>query len=91
MKIEQLTPKSFEQTSRRQRVLITGAAGNLGNLLAQHLKDNAAFELNLLIHKKGIAENLKDYPNVHAFKADLADRQSLDASLQGVDTIVHLV
>ena len=79
----------MDQTSNRQRVLITGAAGNLGNLLAQHLKDNAAFELNLLIHKKDIAETLKYYPNVHVFKADLADRQSLYASLQGVDTIVH--
>ena len=72
-----------------KRILITGAAGNLGNLLAQHLKDNIAFELNLLIHKKDIAENLKSSPNIHIFKADLADKHSLTDSLQGVDTIVH--
>ena len=73
----------------KQRVLITGAAGNLGNLLAQHLKDNDAFGLNLLFHKKDIAENLKANPNINSFKADLADRQSLYTSLLGVDTVVH--
>ena len=79
----------MEQIQNKQRVLITGAAGNLGNLLAQHLKENTAFELNLLIHKKDIAENLKTDSNVRVFKADLVDKHSLVNSLQGVDTVVH--
>ncbi|MCC8146197.1 MAG: NAD(P)-dependent oxidoreductase [Bacteroidales bacterium] len=72
-----------------QRVLITGAAGNLGNLLAQHLKDNETVELNLLTHKKEVRENLKSLPNVHLFKADLADKETLTEALEGVDTVVH--
>ena len=79
----------MQQTHNKKRVLITGAAGNLGNLLAQYLKDNIAFELNLLIHKKDIAGNLKIFPNIHVFRADLADKYSLSDSLQGVDTVVH--
>ena len=80
--------KKFEKHDK-QRILITGAAGNLGNLLAQYLKGNTAFELNLLIHKKDIAENLKTAPCIRIFRADLADKHSLTPSLQGVDTVVH--
>ena len=79
----------MKQAINKQQILITGAAGNLGNLLAQHLKDNAALELNLLIHKKDIAENLKTHSNIHVFRADLADKYSLVDSLLGVDTVVH--
>ena len=79
----------MKQALNKQKILITGAAGNLGNLLAQHLKENVDLELNLLIHKKDIAENLKSYPNVRIFRADLADKHSLFDSLRGVDTVVH--
>jgi len=72
-----------------QRILITGAAGNLGNLLAQYLKDEKNVELNLLIHKKDVAENLKRQNNVRVFRADLANADTLQDSLQDVDTVVH--
>lgn len=73
----------------KQRILITGAAGNLGNLLAQHLKDDKTLNLNLLIHKKDVAENLKSFPNIHIFKADLGEKKTLYDSVQNVNTIVH--
>ena len=79
----------MKKEGKKQRILITGAAGNLGNLLAQHLKDDETLELNLLTHKKEVKENLKLQNNLHIFKADLADKQTLYRPLERVDTIVH--
>ncbi|MCF8299387.1 MAG: NAD(P)-dependent oxidoreductase [Saprospiraceae bacterium] len=71
-----------------KRILITGAAGNLGGLLADYLKDSG-FKLNLLYHKKEINPKLKEYPNINIFKADLANKETLSSALKDVDTIVH--
>lgn len=71
-----------------RKVLITGAAGNLGALLAEYLlKTN--LQLNLLIHKKDIKSNLKGKPNVMIFKADLAKKESLQPAMKDVDIVVH--
>ncbi len=69
-------------------VLITGAAGNLGGLLADYLKDSGMI-LNLLIHKKDIDPKLKGIANINVFKADLGNKDSLTPSLKNVDTVVH--
>lgn len=69
-------------------VLITGAAGNLGGLLADHLKEEA-INLHLLYHHKKISDALLKFPNIKTFQADLADRSTLVKPLEGVDTIVH--
>jgi nucleoside-diphosphate-sugar epimerase len=69
-------------------ILITGAAGNLGGLLAKHLV-NSDVNLNLLIHKKDVDVNLKGKSNVKIFKADLAIKGTLDEALCNVDVIVH--
>jgi nucleoside-diphosphate-sugar epimerase len=74
--------------SGMQTVLITGAAGNLGGLLAAYLKDSN-LTLNLMIHKKGVAPELKGLPHVHVFRADLNNAKSLKPALQNVDTVVH--
>jgi nucleoside-diphosphate-sugar epimerase len=71
-----------------KKVLITGAAGNLGGLLANYLKDSD-LELNLMIHKKDVSPELKGLPHVHVFRADLNDSQSLKPALQDADTVVH--
>lgn len=71
-----------------KKLLITGAAGNLGGLLAEYLTDSE-LHLNLLIHKKDVKSALKERTNVTVFKADLANRDSLGPALLGVDTIVH--
>lgn len=70
------------------RVAITGAAGNLGGLLAQGMKDRDVF-LNLLIHKKDVAGNLKNRNNTSVFKIDLAKPETLNDALENVDVIVH--
>ncbi len=72
----------------RHRVLITGAAGNLGGLLAAHLKDREP-ELHLMTHNTHVSSQLIDLSKVHVFKADLARPETLDAPLEGVDTVVH--
>lgn len=66
--------------------LITGAAGNLGGLLARHLKDR---NLNLLIHQKEVATELQNCPNIKIFKADLVKKETLGAALENVDVVIH--
>jgi len=72
----------------KMKIAITGAAGNLGGLLASSMKDRDVV-LNLLIHKKEIADDLKDKENISVYRIDLAKEESLDESLQGVDVVVH--
>ncbi|MDR0798577.1 MAG: NAD-dependent epimerase/dehydratase family protein [Dysgonamonadaceae bacterium] len=67
-------------------ILITGAAGNLGGLLANYLKDR---NLYLLIHEKDVAPELKKQSNIHVFRADLKQKETLREPLKNVDTIVH--
>jgi nucleoside-diphosphate-sugar epimerase len=69
-------------------ILITGAAGNLGSLLARHLISGGR-TLRLMYHRKAIAPDIAAAPNVHCVRADLADPQTLPAVLSGVDVIVH--
>lgn len=72
-----------------QTIAITGAAGNLGNLLAQSLKDRDDARLHLLYHKKEVEDNLKDKKNIRAFKTDLANPDTLNDALTEVDVVVH--
>ncbi|MBB4036099.1 nucleoside-diphosphate-sugar epimerase [Dysgonomonas hofstadii] len=71
-----------------KQVAITGAAGNLGNLLAQGLKDTD-IHLSLLIHKKDVSEDLKKKENVSVHTINLAEKETLFPAFKGVDTIVH--
>ena len=58
-------------------LLITGAAGNLGNLLSKHLVNNSAINLRLMTHKKDISEELKKYQNVSVVRADLKNKNTI--------------
>lgn len=73
---------------QKKTILITGAAGNLGGLLAEHLLSEEV-NLRLLIHKKGVAPELAIQPNVRIFQADLARKESLYEALSGVDVVIH--
>lgn len=70
------------------RIAITGAAGNLGGLLAQGMKMRD-LNLNLLIHRKDVADNLKNKENISIFRVDLADKNTLVDALHDVDVIIH--
>ena len=67
-------------------ILITGAAGNLGGLLSDYLKDR---NLHLLTHKKQVAEELKNRSNIRIFQVDLAQKETLYPAMKGVNTVVH--
>ncbi len=72
------------------KIAITGAAGNLGSLLARGLADSGRdVSLNLMTHRKPLPEDLKCRPGVREFRVDLADKTTLDDALAGVDTVVH--
>jgi nucleoside-diphosphate-sugar epimerase len=69
-------------------VLITGAAGNLGSLLARHLLRGGR-PLRLMYHRRSIAADLLAAGQVTAVRADLSDPSTLPAAVDGVDAIVH--
>jgi len=71
------------------KILITGAAGNLGGLLAKHLCDNKQLDLHLMIHKKDVSNELKDKQNIKIFRADLARKETLMPCINDVDVVVH--
>lgn len=70
------------------KVLITGAAGNLGSHLAQYLCGSPHM-LRLLIHRKGLPFDVTPFPNVSVFKADLEDPRTLSEPCKDIDCIVH--
>lgn len=70
-------------------VLITGAAGNLGGMLARHLLDHSAVCLHLLVHKKNPPTEIADHRRVALFRGDLADKGTLRPCLKGVQCVVH--
>jgi len=70
-------------------VLITGAAGNLGSLLARHLLAQTSVRLRLMVHRRALPADLATHPRVEAIRADLADAATLRGRLAGTDTIVH--
>ncbi len=69
-------------------VLITGAAGNLGGMLARHLLPSG-LALRLMWHRRPLAPDLLGGRDVTAVKADLRDTATLGPALSGVDTVVH--
>ena len=72
----------------KKRILITGAAGNLGGLLTLRLLKDEVL-LHLLVHHKDVSPELKARDNVNVFRADLGVRESLEDALEGVDTVIH--
>jgi nucleoside-diphosphate-sugar epimerase len=72
----------------KQVVAITGAAGNLGSILAEgFLSDDV--ELHLLWHKKPLSDSLLASEKVKPFQVDLSETNTIVDSLKGVDTVIH--
>lgn len=67
------------------RILITGAAGNLGSLLAHHLADGP-HQLRLMIHRRACSGSIG---NAEIIRADLGSPDTLKGVCDGVDCIVH--
>jgi nucleoside-diphosphate-sugar epimerase len=69
-------------------ILITGAAGNLGSLLARHLLPGG-HRLRLMYHQKPLPPDLVAAPNVSPIQADLAKPETLSSAVAGANVIVH--
>lgn len=70
------------------KVLITGAAGNLGSNLTRYLL-GSPHELRLLIHRKKLPFDVAPFPNVSVYRADLEDPRSLADPCRDIDCTVH--
>ncbi|MBZ5706835.1 MAG: NAD(P)-dependent oxidoreductase [Acidobacteriia bacterium] len=68
------------------KILITGAAGNLGSRLAQHLL-SGPHELRLMVHKSPLPFDVSG--NASVCRADLAQPATLRQACAGIDCIVH--
>lgn len=73
---------------KRQRVLITGAAGNLGSRLVRRLAGEVE-HVRAMIHREPLPAVLAALPSVETARADLAQPETLTSRLSGVDTVVH--
>lgn len=69
-------------------ILITGAAGNLGSLLARRLIPRGE-PLRLMYHRKPLPGDIAGASNVTPVQADLADPRTLPAAVQGAGVVVH--
>jgi nucleoside-diphosphate-sugar epimerase len=71
-------------------VLITGAAGNLGSLLARYiLKHEDDLSLILMQHLKRVPAELSAAPHVALRFGDLSQPDALEHCLSDADVIVH--
>lgn len=70
-------------------IAITGAAGNLGGILARHLLTATEARLRLLIHKRDLAEDLRANSRVTVHRCDLARPETLTDAFTAVDCVVH--
>jgi nucleoside-diphosphate-sugar epimerase len=70
------------------KILITGAAGNLGSLLTRHLL-GSGHELRLLTHRRPVSPEIRQYSNVKVYRADLARPETLVEPCRGADAVVH--
>ncbi|HLX96816.1 MAG TPA: NAD(P)-dependent oxidoreductase [Verrucomicrobiae bacterium] len=71
------------------KILITGAAGNLGSLLARYLLAQEVGSLRLMVFRRDVPANLKVKGKTEIVRADLLRRESLTAAVKEVDVIVH--
>lgn len=69
-------------------ILLTGAAGNLGSLLARRMI-GGPYRLRLLVHRKPLPPDISHYNNVSVHRGNLADVTTLIEPCKGTDCIVH--
>jgi NAD dependent epimerase/dehydratase family enzyme len=79
---------ALAQTSdARRRVLVTGAAGNIGSYFAEH--SNSRYEFRLMVKEiDDDARAIEKYGELVA--CDLGDLEKLKEICTGIDTVVHL-
>jgi nucleoside-diphosphate-sugar epimerase len=83
-----LPSPDLDAAGGHRTILITGAAGNLGGLLARHLLPTGQ-PLRLMYHRTPLPDDVAHGAHVRAIKADLGDPATLTAAVTGADVIVH--
>src|SRR5919198_1785456 len=71
------------------KVLIVGAAGNLGSFLTKHLL-LGAHPLSLLVHRKALSLDLEKNSRVCVIRGDLDVPASLREATRNIDCIVYV-
>lgn len=71
---------------KRRKVLVTGAAGNIGSYFARHGCDR--YELTLMVRPGETADSINEFGT--CVEAELADLDGLKDACRGIDTVVHL-
>src|SRR4051812_38675052 len=81
-------PGSLAQsTATRRRVLVTGAAGNIGKYFAEH--SHETYDLRIMVHQLDQrADALRPFGEVVV--SELSDLMKLKECCRGIDTVVHL-
>lgn len=70
-------------------IAITGAAGNLGGILARHTLAETDARLRLLIHKRDVGRDLRKSTRVSVHRCDLAQPETLAGAFTSVDCVGH--
>jgi nucleoside-diphosphate-sugar epimerase len=70
------------------KILITGAAGNLGSFLTRRMLEGP-HQLNLLVHRQELPIEITNARNTSVLWGDLGEPNTLEAACLGVDCIVH--
>ncbi len=70
----------------RRRVLVTGAAGNIGSYFAGH--SHQRYDLRLMVQKPEDAREIEAFGEVVV--ADMLDLERMKQVCEGMDTVVHL-
>ncbi|PTX99728.1 epimerase [Verrucomicrobia bacterium LW23] len=74
-------------TSARRKVLVTGAAGNIGRYFARHAGHK--YDMRLMVRELDAdAEQLREFGEVVV--ANLGDLDSMRKVCEGVDTVLHM-
>lgn len=71
------------------KILITGAAGNLGSRVAQHLIPQG-HELRLLVHSSSLPFDVSGRRNVVVCRGDLGQPSTLVTACSEIDCVIHL-
>jgi nucleoside-diphosphate-sugar epimerase len=74
------------QSIEGRRVLVTGAAGNIGSFFARH--SHRKYRLRLMMHHKPESDELGKYGEI--VSGELSDLESMRKLCRGMDTVVDL-
>jgi len=87
LRFEPIIPTAAYPVKQREKVLVTGGTGFLGNALIRRLI-NEGYPVRVLARKLSKIEHLKAL-GVEIFFGDVADSESLTAAFQGIDLVLH--